>query len=359
MSTALIIQRISEACAAGTLALLPDIATVPQLAIMGDLLQPWETVYPGSTIPDGETRDQGVFGYRKLQRPTTNPRARRSFRPLPPPRRIAPRPKLISPGLFASIQAIWSWYQTRNLAADHLPVAPLNGTGLGIFLEPLRTVTSDYYPLGIYIEDTHTGTDVLGMDGLCLILPHETYEEEHSGIVEAFLRGTEGLHWLMQNFYDERANFDIELPEKDCDLIETIGFEEILKSYAIFEGKKTVDLVYLENWDKNFFGAVAEQYPTQWANDWPIISGNSGSDSELTITSAQDIDFALAFAEAFQTMIGAIPVPWAFHENSDGITETFIHEICEAWRKSNRKRAVKWTSPKTQTLSHRMRIGEL
>jgi hypothetical protein len=359
MSVALIIQRISEACAADIIKPLPEVSSIPQLTTMGDLLKPWESVYPGSTAPEDDARDRGIFGYRKLQRPMIIPRARRSYRPLPAPRRIAPQPKLISPSLFNSVQGIWAWYQSRGQATDQLSVAPLNGAGLGAFLEPLWSVCSDYYPLGIYLEDCHIDTDVVGMDGFCLMLPHETYEEEHSGIVEAFLRGTDGLHWLMQNFYDERTNFDIELPDKDCGLIEDVGFEEILKCYAAFQGKKTVDLVYLENWDQNFFGEVSEKFPEQWSHDWPIISGGNSADNELPITCAADIDFALAFANAFYKMIDAIPTPWEFHENSDGITETFIHEICEVWRKVNRKRAVKWTSPKLHTLSYQIRVGEL
>lgn len=359
MSVQLIISRISQACAEGVLKPLPDIGSIPQLSNIGDLLQPWDQVYPGSALPDEDSHNRGVFGYKKLQRPLVLPRARRSFRPLPPPRKIMARPKLISPGLFASVKAIWDWYQARNVETEQLQSGPVTGAGIAAFIEPLYQECGNRWPLCVWMEEIGTHTDVIGMNGISVMLPHEDYNDsDTAGVVEGFLRGAEGVYWLLQHLYSD-GGLDIDLPRQDHALIETVGFDELTSCYATAPGPKKVDLIYLENWDQNFFGTVSEKYPEQWANDYPIISGNGGGDSDMTITCAADIDFAFEFYDAFQAMIDSIPTPWMLTENSDGETEELIHDVCQAWRRVNGKRSVKWTSPKKQTISYRTRIGAL
>jgi len=356
MSSTQIINRLRAACASGTLQPIPDFSAALAVTTVGDLLQAWGDVYPGITVPQEEF-NRSVFGYKGLRRPALTASARRSRRPLPAPRQITPVPKIIDPGLFTSIQAIWAWYQQHDLAQPGLLHGPFTGDGLAAFVLPLWEAVEDWYPLGINLESIGYENPIR-LSGISMVLPHESYDDERGGIVEGFLRGADGLHWVLQNFYDCRADYDIILPVPDLRLIDKIGFCDLTKCYAGHKGEKTVDLIKLENWEKSYFSKIVEQWPDQWAKDYDIISAY-GDGTEVVITSAADIDFALAWGAAFERMIGDMPDPGSLHENCGGITEEFIHEICNAWRRENHKRIVKWTSPKQETISHRIKVGEL
>jgi hypothetical protein len=357
MAVSTIIERIGAALSAGELKAMPDHAASLPVRTVGDLLRPWSEVYPWG---DRETYGESVMRSGLTGRMHFEPQPRKSRRPLPAPRSLVASHKLLSHGLFDSVRAVWDWYTANNKADKTLLAAPCTGAGVARFVEKLSMAASDYYPLNLFLEDIGEHSPLMHTYDLRLLIPHYTYEQDEAGVVEAFLSGVGGMHSLLQDFYDEADGMKLELPPKDRDLIERVGFEDLVRTYYDYDGKKSCDLKRLDKCDETFFADVVARFPDHWERDFPLISGNGGMDNELSITTKEDIDFALAYAEAFTGMIMAIPFdPWQLRENEDGQADTFIHEVCEVWRKVKRKRTVAWTTPKGETLAKRMQRGEL
>jgi hypothetical protein len=359
MSPSAIIQRISVAAATGALVPLPDHSAAVPLRTVGDLLRPWHEVYPGIE-PDTDIDHRDLFCWGGLRKPSFTPRPRGSRRPLPAPLAVAAPRKLVNPGIFASVRGIWDWCQSRGSADPVCLQEPLTPEGLGKLLFPLVEHLFNYYPLGCLLEQAGYEEDIVDLRGLALLLPHWGYEEEWVGAVEAFLCGASGVQSLVTHYYEQRKDMDLDqLPPKDHEVIRTIGFGPLCETYAAFQGEKTCDLVALENFGDTFFHPVYQQYPGRENADYSVITGDAGIECEVLITSREDIEFAIAYHDAFEAMVNAMPDPSAMENNEGGTTDNFIHELCEVWRKTNRKRSVKWTSPKAKRLSHLVKIGVL
>jgi hypothetical protein len=349
-------ERIRSALSAGTLKQVPDCSGFARVDSMADLLKPWEEMFPGAELI-GEEESRDVFDRGGLRRPKLTPRPRRSSRPLPAPRSIAASPRTVSPGLFTSVQGIWEFYQARKTADAGLLQLPFTDTGVNAFIQPLFKEVSDWYPLFIPLEMLFEEYALADLQHIHLMLPHYTYEDESAAVVEAFLTDADSVASLMEH-YHSLSEF-MELPQQDEQLIGQLGFEELVKGYEQYRGAKSCNLDQLLNGPDSFFDSLERNYPVQMKGGWPIISGNSGYDCDVTITCAQDIQFCLDYAAAYERMISAIPDPYDMETNECGTTEEFVHDLCEVWRKSNHKRSVKWTSPKQNLLKNLYTKGQL
>jgi hypothetical protein len=289
------------------------------------------------------------------------PTPRRSRRPLPSPRHLSASHKKYSPGLFESMRAVWEWYAARGQADPTLLALPVTGAALEKFLCNLWQTLSDHECLGMYLEEIGPHTTVMGLDWFELQIPCYDYNDnETAGVVEAFLSGVDGVHSLLAGFYDvaDWPDFNLELPPQDRKLIETVGFRELVQTYHDYQGEKSVDLRALCD-ETSYFAAVIERFP-KYEQHWPVlISGNGAMENTLSIVSPEDIDFALAYCEEYERMMNAMPYPYSFYENHEGTADDFYHEVCEVWRRANKKQPVKWHSPKGDTLAVRFRKGEI
>jgi hypothetical protein len=341
MSASLLITRISDALAAGSLKQVPDSAAFATVTTMADLLRPWEEMFPGvERYGDDDARDIFSRGG-GLREPILTARLRTSRRPLPPPRPIAASPKTISPVLFASIQAIWDYYQLHHLADALILKNAFTETGIYKFVGPLELHVSGYWPLGTPLEMICDECEPRELYGIHLQLPFYTYDCEESGVVEAFLSDIESVASCLDAVYDSANCLD-----KDNELITQVGIMPLVKNYELYRGAKTV------NFDKLLyggldviFGPVTERYPVHMKHGQPIISGDHGQDCEIIITSREDIEFCLDYAKAWYEMTSCLPEPYDLAINAGGMADELIHEICNVWRKTNNKRPIKWTSP--------------
>jgi hypothetical protein len=355
MSVAVLIDRISLSLSEKRLSVLPDRASTVPVQTIGDLLRPWGEIYPWC--------DEGRYGSKNhcLEvRPRFEGTRRRSRRPLPAPRKLTASHKLISPELFESVHAVWDWYQENGYADEQLLQEPCNGMGLSKFVENLWTRASDYSPMDMFLEEIGEQTRLIDLNALHLMLPCYSYQDEGGGVLEAFLTGVHGLHGLLEHVLVPSENPEFDLPKQDRKLIEEVGLQTLVQTYYDNDAIAGVPLKKLENLDENFFSEVKEKYPDLYDRDFVIIAGDGGWESELNIIDKTDIDFAFAWSEAYQSMMSVMPDPYCMLDNSmEGTAETFVHEVCEVWRKVNGKRSVKWTSEKHNRLAARFRREEL
>jgi hypothetical protein len=358
VNLATLTERIREAITTGSMPAQLSLGYAAVDFTIGDLLRPWGKLYPGVPEALASAETPQPFDYRSpLRRPTLNPSPRRSPRMLQPPRRIPASPRMIQKSLLSSMSGIWDYYKHHGLADRRILRNMLTAESLEQFLDPLQNIASNYSPMEMDLENINY-SDIIGLTGFNLFIPCETYEDEGAGVIQGFLEGVSGVRWLLENYFESSENGE-DLPKQDKKLIAEVGFEAILTAYAAAPSPKMADLEKLGDFSKTYFGQVEKDYPEHYSTDFDIISGDGGSNNSLTITSRQDIEFALAYAEAYFDMMGDIPTPWQFTENHEGVFDTFVHEICEAWRKANGKRAVKWTSPQQKTLAVRFRTGDL
>jgi hypothetical protein len=361
MGTAVIIDRISAALAAGELKPASNSTMFKPISSMSDLLRPWGEMFPGVDL-DNEGEIRGIFGRGIVRHgPNFTPHRRLSRRPLPPPRLISASPLVLNPDLFQSVGAVWDYYNSKEKADSSLLECAFTNEGITLFLEPLCRELSDYHPLEMMLEDMYCAR-LSDLDGFRLMIPHYTYEEESAATVMAFLSGPESIAGHLTYFFDEQDRYGedsrLELHPKDLAIIEEVGFVKLVEAYAEFQGEKTCDMAKLSQWYEFFFDPVIRRFPEQMEDDWPIVT-DGGMDTDFRILSREDIEFGIAYSQSFFDLINAIPDPDAFEYNTGGATETFIHELCEVWRKTNGKRRVKWISPKSQTLLHRYKIGAI
>lgn len=353
----MIADRIRTSLETGQLRQLPDPATFQSIEKMGDLLRHFEEMFPGVILD--EDGNMGALRRRSLK---FVPQPRRSARPVPLPVKMPPMPQPdCRPGLFRSVQAVWEWYQEKDKAAARLLEHTFDEEGLTSFLDPLFETTRLYWPLGARIDDYGFEEPVASMEGFSLLLPFMTYDDECAGTVEAFLSGAEAIASRLSSLHLDKPQLAdrIELPEADEKLIAKVGWAVLMETYAKFPGEKSVDVLGLENWGETHFGWIESRFPEHADVSYAVISGDGGSENDVWIHAKSDIDFCLAWAESYYKMMDAFPDPQDFDYNEGGITETFIHEVCEVWRKENGKRSVKWTSPKSKTLQQRFKRGEL
>lgn len=337
MSVAVIIDRISTSLAAGELAPSQEPSEAVVLATVGDLLRPWDEVYPGCRQVEDDVRDLSGWGPGHLQKPRFHPQPRVSRRPLPLPRRIAPPRKPIGPALFESLSAVWQWYLRRGLAAPELPLNTLNAEGLNAFVQPLYDATVDFYPLCMCLEEFGYGDSLHHLGGVCLILPHYFWEDEAAGVFEAFLSGWEGLDWLLRELCG-RDDF-LNVPEEDSALVKVVGCSDLARCYAEFEGKKRLDVVRLGDWTKSYFGDVTRDYPQYDVEQIPVIVSDP-HEVEAYITVPEDIDFCLAYAKAYEAMTADMPYPFDIEHNEQREADELVHDVCEVWRKKHRKKSI-------------------
>lgn len=335
---ALIINRISASLAANELAPVPAPTAAATLATIGDLLRPWDEVFPGVRCLD-ETFRRDIFGYGPghLKKPKFRPHPRRSRRALLPPRSIAAARKVISASFFASFAAVWSWYSGRDLADPALLAAPITMEELNSFVMPLLNEVSDWYPLGICLEEFGFNEELYDMRGICLILPHYHYDDEGSGVFEAFLSGWEGLEWLLRDLRDNRGDDFLDLPEEDHALLGSVATADLARVYAEYPGEKLLDVTRLQNWTSTIFAEVGKAWPQYDLENIPVIT-SAPTDVEIWITSPADIDFALAYAEAYETMTGMMLND--VENNEDREADKLVHDVCAVWRKKKRKKSV-------------------
>lgn len=340
MQTATIINRISASIAAGELT--PRVADVQAgRLILADLLRPFDDVFPGMRGHDEKTGSPFASG--GLRRPRLTPRVRRSGRPLQRPRVMSAPSKLISPGLFTSIRAIYEWYQDKNIAEGVDLQIPFDDAGLHKFLNPLWHKVGHLWPLNLMLENLYWDGGIYDLQGIHLMMPCWNYEEEFAGVVEAFLTGTQGVPWAMEHFYSQDGLLAI--PEQDRQLIDKHGFLELVLCYAKDAKGRSYDLNKLEHWNDNFFSELWEKYPGKEDLEIAVISANAGEDAEVWIETKEDLDFCIEYHAAFGRMCDAMPDPQAMEENDLGITDIFIHELCEVWRTEHGLSPVRWTSP--------------
>ena len=340
MGVAVVIERIRVALDNGKLSEVASETRFKPLLTMGDLLQSWYDVFPGMELPEEgedvhELRESRAGGVKC--RPKFTPYPKRSARPLPPPRALLPTPKLVHPGLFRSISAIWEWYGIRGHADDGLLLQPFSDEGFFKFTDHLTTVLSDYYPLGCELENLVE--HVTDMGTLCLRLPVYSYDDEGSGVIQAFCEGADGIAWLMANF---SKTHEWDLPKSDRKLIEEHGWKLLANAYANFAGKKCYDLGKLEDTETSYFHEVKARWPERL--DHGVVIIDDGWGDSVDINAPEDIEFALTFAEAWNGMECDLPSGTEFENNEGGVVAEFAHEICNVWRKVHGKRTVKWQS---------------
>lgn len=355
MNVATLTERIRSAISAGELKPVPEVSTFRPVNNLTDLLSDWEELFPGiETNEDGDT--VSLFESYTLRRPLFTPQPRRSLRPLPLPRPIIPMPQPpCKPGLFLSVQAVWAWYEEQGIADTCLIDRPFSSADVSAFVEPLQSRTEGYYPLATNLENIEWDCSVDQLTGLQLWLPFYSYDDDGAGVVEAFLSGPESVASLLT--WQHRDN-KLKLSAQDEKLIKKEGFDELAENFARYPGKKSCDLLALENWFETFFSAVQQQYPGHKADQYVVISGDGGQGNELDIRTPADIDFALAYATAYYELMASLPAPYDFAENDGGCAANFIHEICAAWRKTPTSQREK---PRTEpaTIAERIQRGEL
>jgi hypothetical protein len=318
-----IIDRIRKSLAGGALREKPPDKT-REVKTIGGLMQAWEDAFPGfgvSDLQEVSLRPHYNFRFRSVPR--------RSKLPLEPPKTIENPPKLISPTLFLSVQAVWEYYREIDKADQALLELPFTDQGVGKFVEPLFDVVEDYYPLFGHLENIE---NVATLHCLSLWLPCYSYEEENAFAVEAFLSGPADVAGMLTHLDDE---YDLNLSRYYRTLIKTVGYPELTKFYADFAGDKLCNLKKLENWQENYFQRVIEQYPAVDTDRIAIISGDSPT--EITIQSVEDIRFAIDWAKAYYALDDDMPPTWLFIENEEEEIETFVRDICRVWRKGHKK----------------------
>lgn len=349
MLATVIIDRIRGAIEGGQLADVVETTRFKPLLTMGDLLQPWCDVFPDMDVfrEDGEDvhdlRARRTGGVRN--KPKFTPRPRRSARLLPAPRLLRPTPKLVHPDLFRSVSAVWDWYLLKGKGDPALLHQPFTDDGFMKFTDYLSVVLSDYYPLGCDLE--HMSESVHDMCAITLRLPIFSYDDEGAGVIQAFFEGAEGLHWMMQGFQKSQ---EWDLPKSDLKLIEEAGWLPLAQAYSEYSGEKTYNLERLYDTETSYFQDVKNTYPDLFGEGVDLIDDGYGH--EVFLRSPEDIEFGIAYAEAWYKMEGDLPSGQDFEYNEQGITANFAHEICNVWRKTHGKRAVKWQSD-NRTLVYR------
>ena len=252
-----------------------------------------------------------------------------------PPRKITPVCGKIKYRLHSAINGIWEWYQAGGKAAQELKDLPFDEEGVRKFIDPLYHSVWDYWPLHCPLEMLFEGEQSLReLDGIHLMLPHLTYDDEYAGVLEAFLSGAHGIGWLMAHYHKSGS---LALSPKDEKLIKKVGFEKLAEVYVADPRGKSVDLLKLENLEEGVFADVAARFPERWSNGGngiPIISADYGDDCSVWITCKEDIDFCLAYAECWAAMKGAMPDLEEFEQNTDGLADKFAHELCTIWRRN-------------------------
>ncbi len=291
-------------------AALPDLKERPPLDgkaldTVGDLLKPPEEFSGGF-----------VAQSLRLERPRFIPRPRRSSQPLTLPRTIEGRIVPINSGVHTSVQAIWQWYEQTGKADPKLLEAPMNDQNFYRMLGPLEKATEDYYPMGSFLECIGSVTE---LEGIWLTLPAKHYDEEDAGWFEAFLTDASAVAGLLH-----RADSDLDEP-----LIKEVGYVKLVEHYAAYKGEKTWDSAKTFDWYKSFFAHLEQKYPHKDVGDMPILATDL---SEIKITEAEDIDFALDWGEAYNQMTAAMPDTWGLEYNENGQLEEFIQELCRVWR---------------------------
>ncbi len=336
MSVNVIIERISASLNAGALPIRQADVQVGPLD-MADMVRPYAEIFPG--VPTSiESPEIFGWGSGSLKKPHhLVPSPRRSCLPLAAPRYSSAPICVPGAGIFHSMLGVWEWYQAKGLAKPELLDGPFAAEELEAFLEPLVDGLSDYWPLAVHLEQA--GCDsVEDLIGLPLLLPHTSYDEEHVGVVEALLSGVDSIASMLTEFLSYDSFFD--LPEEDLAIIKSAGFVKLVQCYADFKGEKTCDILKLENFGTTFFGQLWQQFPEWEIERLPIISGDGGRDAEIIIKGPDTIEFCLAYAEAYEQMMGAMPYPFDFEANEDRAVDHFVHELCEVWRKGRRMSSV-------------------
>lgn len=352
MPTALIIDRIRASLAAGELAPIPQPSAAVSLTTIGDLLRPWDEVFPGLRRGDDDARNLFSYGKNSLQKPKFHPQPRRSRRALLPPRFIAAPVKSVSPELFTSFQAIWEWYTTKGLADPALLTKSVSTAGINGFVMPLLNVVSDHYLLGMCLEEFGCSDDIYNLGMPSLILPHDFYEDEHAWVIEGIFTGAHGLDWVLREL-TTREGF-LKISAKDRKLIKEISCTDLAQAYFDYEGEKAFPLDKMEDWTTTYFGELAAKYPWASLDTIPLICSDV-QECEVYIERPEHIDFAIDYAEAITAMYGTLPDLSAIHENAEGAADQLVKEVCAIWRKMGRSATVKVVP----TIAERMQNGDL
>lgn len=356
MTLSVITERIRKAIDAGELGAIVEAANFQPIRTMRDLTRNWNDFFPGVKFPAPDEGSEELRSYRRSRSVQANPKfkpvPRRSARPVPPPRALAPGPKVVHPDLFRSIAAVWEWYQRSKLAGPEVLEHPFDFNGIHKFFDPIWKPEHGlgYWPMWCEVENLGSDCAIEDLPGISLRLPFLD-ANEYGGIIEAFLNGPHGLEWLMSHYLKEQ---EWELPKKDRELIEAYGWMKLLDSYFKDPGKKTYPVLGLENWEEVFFAGVKRMYPQRYDRGFELVSYD-WPETDILITSPEDIDYVRCFHEAFWELERAFPDFEKFEYNEEGITEEFAHEICNGWRRWNGERQVRWTSPKREAKPKRQK----
>lgn len=335
-----LISRIDSAIAQGELPFASGKGFDVDSLHFADALLPYEQVFG---VPRMES-NQSFFGYSsaniakriKAQRKT-------SRQPLPAPRPcLVPAPMTrFSPSLWDSISAVLDHYRGENIALEPILAGKIaTDEAQATFLAPLIAECQNHWPLTLQLEDL--GESMLHYHALNLYLPALNWDEEGVSSKICFLEGPESAAGLLASIYEE-GELENSLPAEDVGLIAEHGLSGLMKVYVEAqdpEKRRWFDFPKLENhWD-TFFGELFAKYPK--FEDTYSFTICTSDILELPILDKDAVAFAKGYADAFETMIAALP-GYGLEENDDNEAESIIHHICEIFRAERGMAPVEWS----------------
>ena len=311
----ILISRIEEALCENRFPLKPPNSD-RIVETIADMLLPFDTFHY-----EGATSAQQYWSGTRAPIFKTSPR--RSIRPIPPPKKIVAPTEKIDAGYFDSIHAVWDFYVERKLDKPWMLEGGVTINELHRFLDPLWKILEPEWPLGNCLEnldDTYPSDCALYLD-----LPCIHFDEEHSGLVEAFCSGYKAVAGMFMHIDSDKS---LELTTLDRELVDDVGFINLFKCYSEYQGTKTCDLVKLDNCYEEWFEEIDNRYPDHDIAGLPIV----GEMVSMKIRKASDINCALEFTKAHHEMLNEMPRTWAIEDREDSDAEDFTVEVCEIWR---------------------------
>lgn len=263
--------------------------------------------------------------------------------PLPAPRpvQVAAPMKRFSSSLWDSISAVLDHYREQDIALESILAGKIaDDEAQTAFLAPLIEECQYHWPLTIQLDDL--GESLLNYQTLNLYLPALNWNDEGVSSKICFLEGSESAAGLLASIYVE-AELENSLPAEDVALIGEHGLPGLMKAYVEAqdpEKRRWFDFPKLVNhWD-TFFGELFAKYP-KFENTYSFAICTSDI-LELPILDKDVVAFAKGYADAFETMIAALP-GYGLEENEDNEAESIIHHICEIFRAEKGMPPVAWS----------------
>lgn len=322
-----ILQRIEELIDSGKTKPVPELMCKP-VNLISDLLESYDEFFS-----EGSSWCQkpwtGVRNSQFLRSP------RRSSKPVPPPRKVKPPIKHYPEGLFRSFQAVQEYYEKHNkvVEVDGLTVSETDMFKyLNVFIEELP------YPLASYFECLE---EIQNMDALYLWIPHMHGDEDCAGLVQALLTSAEEFGGMLMH-HDSDGEFNLTKAQRK--VVDKYDYKKLCAYYRDYKGEKVYDLKAFEDWFETYFGKLHEKYPAYKIDHYAIIDYEGGN--EVPITSIEDIECALEYTAAYDTMFGDMPNVWQMEcpDDDDTSREDFVTELLRVWKEGHKKCKTKSTT---------------